>query len=80
MAMAAEKRYDVVEFREDVLGGAYVFVGTRVPARALFDYLIAGDRLEDFLRDYPSVTRDQAESYLAHAADVMLEDDARTAR
>jgi uncharacterized protein (DUF433 family) len=43
-----------------VLGGAPVFRGTRVPVRTLVDYLRAGQRLDDFLDDFPSVTRDHA--------------------
>jgi uncharacterized protein (DUF433 family) len=44
----------------DILGGSPVFVGTRVPVQTLLDYLKAGDTLEDFLDDFPSVTRAQA--------------------
>ncbi len=42
-----------------VLGGTPVFSGTRVPVGTLIDYLEAGDRLDDFLKDYPSVSRKQ---------------------
>ncbi|HYO24997.1 MAG TPA: DUF433 domain-containing protein [Lacipirellulaceae bacterium] len=44
----------------EILGGAMVFVGTRVPAAALIDYLEAGDSLEIFLNDFPTVAREQA--------------------
>ena len=44
----------------DILGGTPVFVGTRVPAKTLFDYLEAGDSLEVFLDEFPSVSREQA--------------------
>ena len=44
----------------DILGGAPVFSGTRVPVRILMEYLEAGDRLDDFLNSFPTVTRDQA--------------------
>ena len=40
-----------------ILGGTTVFVGTRVPLQALFDYLEAGRPLEEFLDDFPTVTR-----------------------
>ena len=40
--------------------GATVFAGTRVPADALFEYLEAGDTLDEFLRQFPTVTRKQA--------------------
>ncbi len=44
----------------DILGGTPVFTGTRVPVKALFDYLEAGDSLDEFLDDFPSVQREQA--------------------
>lgn len=44
----------------DLLGGVPVFVGTRVPLKALLDYLKAGHPLDEFLDDFPSVTREQA--------------------
>jgi uncharacterized protein (DUF433 family) len=43
----------------DIQGGATVFAGTRVPVKNLFDYLIAGDSVDDFLADFPAVNRDQ---------------------
>lgn len=42
------------------LGGTPVFAGTRVPVQALLDYLEGGDSLDDFLLDFPSVTREHA--------------------
>ena len=44
----------------DVLGGTPVFRGTRVPVGTLLDYLEAADSLDDFLREFPSVSRAQA--------------------
>ncbi len=44
----------------DCLGGEPCFTGRRVPVKALFDYLKAGHTLEEFLDDYPSVSRDHA--------------------
>ena len=44
----------------DYLSGAPVFNGTRVPVRALFDYLEAGDPLDEFLAQFPDVTREHA--------------------
>ena len=43
-----------------ILGGTPVFHGTRVPIKAIFDYLEAGDSLDEFLDDFPSVAREQA--------------------
>jgi len=59
----------------DILGGMPVFAGTRVPIRNLFDYLVGGEPLTEFLDDFPSVSREQAmaaireaeESWVTHA-------------
>lgn len=42
----------------DILGGTPVFKGTRVPVKTLFDYLSAGDTVDEFLDDFPSVERE----------------------
>ena len=47
--------------------GATVFAGTRVPVKTLFDYLEAGDTLDEFLRQFPTVTRKQAVAVLETA-------------
>jgi uncharacterized protein (DUF433 family) len=51
----------------EILGGEPVFAGTRVPVRNLIDYLEHGSSLDDFLADFPSVTREQAVSVLEMA-------------
>ncbi len=51
----------------EILGGTPVFAGTRVPVRILLEHLEAGDRLDDFLDDFPSVSRDQAVAVLQTA-------------
>lgn len=55
MAMLAGVTYR----HPEILSGTPVFVGTRVPVRALFDYLEGGETLEEFLRQFPSVKREQ---------------------
>lgn len=50
----------VIHSDPEVLGGVPVFAGTRVPVRALIDHLEAGESLDEFLEDFPSVTREQA--------------------
>ena len=50
----------VVTCDPEILEGTPVFAGTRVPVRILSDHLEAGDRLDDFLDNFPSVTRSQA--------------------
>ena len=52
--------HSVVTCDPEILGGTPVFAGTRVPVRVLSDHLEAGDRLDDFLDNFPSVTRSQA--------------------
>ena len=51
---------EVVHTDPEIMGGTAVFVGTRVPAQSLFDYLEAGDSLEEFLEAFPTVSREQA--------------------
>jgi uncharacterized protein (DUF433 family) len=57
-----------VERHPDRVSGAWVFRGTRVPVRALFENLESGARLEEFLDWFPGVAREQAEAVLEHAA------------
>lgn len=59
----------VVESSPDILGGAPVFKGTRVPVTTLFDYLAAGDPLERFLDHFPTVRREQAVALLDEVKD-----------
>ena len=49
----------VVHSDPEIFGGTPVFVGTRVPVQSLFDYLEGGETLDEFLRQFPSVNRDQ---------------------
>jgi uncharacterized protein (DUF433 family) len=51
----------------DILGGTPVFIGTRVPVRIIFEHLEAGDSLEVFLEDFPSVSRELAIQVLEDA-------------
>lgn len=62
---------DIVERSDEVLGGTPVFAGTRVPVQTLFDYLESGQRLDDFLDDFPTVRRDQATTALELAGRVL---------
>jgi uncharacterized protein (DUF433 family) len=52
----------------DVLGGTHVFRGTRVPFQSLLDYLEGGQTLDEFLDDFPTVTREAAVDALADPA------------
>ena len=53
-----------VERHPDVVSGAWVFKGTRVPVKALFENLENGARVDDFIAWFPGVTRRQAEAVL----------------
>jgi uncharacterized protein (DUF433 family) len=48
-------------------GGVWLFKGTRIPVRVLFENLDSGARIDDFLEWFPGVTREQAHAVLAHA-------------
>jgi len=58
---------EVINRDPEILGGTPVFMGTRVPIRILFEHLEAGDNLDVFLDDFPSVTRKQATELLSLA-------------
>ena len=49
------------------MGGTPVFSGTRVPIQTLFDFLTAGDSIDDFLEGFPTVRRDQVVEFLKQA-------------
>ena len=57
-------REDVVSRDPEVVSGALVFKGTRVPVEILIQHLTAGDSLDDFLEDFPSASREHAVAYL----------------
>ena len=68
----------VVHSDPEILGGTPVFVGTRVPVQALIDYLEGGHSLEEFLDDFPTVSRELAIAALEQAKAHLI-DDKRTA-
>jgi len=57
----------------EILGGAMVFPGTRVPVRSLFDHLEAGDSIVDFLEGFPSVKREQVLAVLEESRTHLLQ-------
>ncbi len=62
----------LIERNPDILWGTPVFAGTRVPVRALMDYLEAGDPLDEFLDHFPTVSRSQAIAVLQRATALLL--------
>ena len=65
-------RKTVVHSDPEILGGTPVFVGTRVQVQSLFDYLEGGESLDEFLRQFPSVKREQALATLELARDSVI--------
>jgi uncharacterized protein (DUF433 family) len=62
----------IIHSDPEILSGTPVFVGTRVPVQSLFDYLEGGETLDEFLRQFPSVTREQATAAIELARDSVL--------
>ncbi len=62
----------VIHSDPEIMSGTPVFVGTRVPVQAMVDYLEAGDSLDEFLDDFPSVRREQALAALELAKEMLI--------
>ena len=61
----------VIHSDPDILSGIPVFVGTRVPARTLLDYIEGGHTLDEFLDDFPTVSREQARQALEELKEML---------
>jgi uncharacterized protein (DUF433 family) len=66
------KKRSVVKVDPEIMSGTPCFAGTRVPIRTFFEYLEAGDPLNDFLEDFPTVSREQAVALLEEASQVLI--------
>jgi uncharacterized protein (DUF433 family) len=66
------KRDALIVRDPEILGGAPVFAGTRVPFQTFIEYLEAGDSLDTFLEDFPTVSREQAVQVLEQAKESLL--------
>jgi uncharacterized protein (DUF433 family) len=64
--------HSVITRDPELLGGTPVFRGTRVPFQALLDYLEGGQTLDEFLEDFPTVTREAAVLVLEHAKSLVV--------
>ena len=62
-------KQSVVTCNPDIMSGAPVFRGTRVPVQTLIDYLEGGESIDDFLKGFPSVSRGQVIAFLEEAKD-----------
>ena len=67
---------EIIHRDPDILGGTPVFKGTRVPIDSFLDHLKSGISLEEFLDDFPSVTRQMAEEFFELVKRVLLNDSA----
>jgi len=67
MRASSTTKTSVIHADPDILSGTPVFTGTRVPATSLFDWLEGGATIEEFLDNFPSVTREQAIAALEEA-------------
>lgn len=65
-------RHNVIVKDENILGGEPVFRGTRVPFQSLLDYLEGGQTLDEFLSDFPTVSREAAIAALEAAKDLVV--------
>ena len=63
---------DIIVKDQDILGGTPVFRGTRVPFQALLDYLEGGQTLDEFLDDFPTVSKDAAVAALEFAQSLVV--------
>ncbi|HEX3582703.1 MAG TPA: DUF433 domain-containing protein [Thermoanaerobaculia bacterium] len=62
----------IVHSDPQIVSGTPVFVGTRVPVQALLDYLEEGETIEEFLDDFPTVSREQVIAFLEEAGRALL--------
>lgn len=67
-------RQPTIHSDPEILSGTPVFVGSRVPVQALFDYLEGKHSLDEFLDDFPTVTREQAVAVLEQARELVVRD------
>ena len=66
------KKNSVMSIDPEIMSGTPCFAGTRVPARALLDYLEGGETLDEFLEQFPTVSRKQAIAFLEQAGEHLL--------
>jgi uncharacterized protein (DUF433 family) len=62
----------LVKIDPEIMSGAPCFAGTRVPIQNLIDYLEGGDSIDEFLEDFPTVSRQQVISFLEEAKESVL--------
>lgn len=71
LVMKTEIETQVISRSPDIMSGAAVFAGTRVPVQTVIDYLAGGHPLDEFLDDFPTVRREQAVELLRHLKELL---------
>ena len=66
------QKTSLIQRSDEILGGTPVFAGTRVPVQTLFDYFEEGDNLDEFLDDFPAVTKEHAVKILEKMKEAVL--------
>ena len=66
------KDFSMISVSPEIMGGTPVFSGTRVPVQTLFDYLKAGESIDDFLEGFPTVNRGQIIALLEEAGKQLI--------
>ena len=69
----------LVQRSKDILGGTPVFAGTRVPVQTLLSYIEEGDTLDEFLDDFPAISREHAVKLLERMKEMLLAQDYESA-
>ena len=69
--MKTEVEAQIISRSADIMSGAPVFAGTRVPVQTMIDYLAGGHPLAEFLDDFPTVRRDQALELLQRVKEML---------
>jgi len=73
MSMKAEVEAQIISRSPDIMSGAPVFAGTRVPVQTIIDYLAGGHPLDEFLDDFPTVRREQALELLQRIKEMLAD-------
>jgi uncharacterized protein (DUF433 family) len=71
--MKTEVEAQIISRSPDIMSGAPVFAGTRVPVQTIIDYLAGGHPLDDFLDDFPTVRREQALELLNRVKEMLAD-------
>jgi len=69
--MKTEAEVQIISRSPDIMSGAPVFAGTRVPVQTIIDYLAGGHPLDEFLDDFPTVRREQALELLRRVKEML---------